>query len=544
MVKAELAYNPYLLETTIKFNGQKPRINSLVEKYENGALRNWVDKVPKVFYDEMNGYGFEFEFSGTERDFSEIKKSFKDNGVDEEQVHFFHRNVLAGRKEKARKIDELLKWLEDNTNAHFDYERFRQNNRDLFEGRYPFIVINGHGLDNSVFDDTDISVEMIEDVKELEHTALSDTPILVNVTANNKSELPLIVSALVRRDDVSPHQLFFAVNNQISSAHIERLISDIGIAKPQIVSGVDDEIVQRYMELYPLSDYIHDALCVLRSEVDKLTEVLDEENREKAAANKEVYSQLDELENVINNLKQVQEHFEDDYNSEIPQLWQESADSFLTFVKEWRIKKTILKKPEEAEKYASEFESDVNHEYSKYLQELEYLYERKIDELSEEFDSWYLEANYNDYYKPTGDETNCQLVEEIPSFENELLEMKQEQYVDAKEGLLEKIFKESTDEPKEKVLETTYYLQNWRSHVSNIVEPITKKVLTDYFSSKCQFEKKIMADYISHLSEEIQKKTDEKNAVSSQLSDDEKKLQNDNAWLREFDDKLRNIERC
>ena len=56
MVKAELEYNPYLLETAIKFNGQKPRINSLVEKYEAGALRNWVDKVPKVFYDEIEEY--------------------------------------------------------------------------------------------------------------------------------------------------------------------------------------------------------------------------------------------------------------------------------------------------------------------------------------------------------------------------------------------------------------------------------------------------------------------------------------------------------
>ena len=34
MVKAELSYNPYLLETKIKFNGEKPRINSLVEKLQ------------------------------------------------------------------------------------------------------------------------------------------------------------------------------------------------------------------------------------------------------------------------------------------------------------------------------------------------------------------------------------------------------------------------------------------------------------------------------------------------------------------------------
>ena len=35
MAKAELSYNPYLMETEVKFNGRSPRINSLVEKHKN-----------------------------------------------------------------------------------------------------------------------------------------------------------------------------------------------------------------------------------------------------------------------------------------------------------------------------------------------------------------------------------------------------------------------------------------------------------------------------------------------------------------------------
>ena len=34
-VCAELTYNPYLLHTSVKFNGQTPRVNSLIEKYQN-----------------------------------------------------------------------------------------------------------------------------------------------------------------------------------------------------------------------------------------------------------------------------------------------------------------------------------------------------------------------------------------------------------------------------------------------------------------------------------------------------------------------------
>lgn len=39
MVKVELSYNPYLLETDIKFNGSSPMVNSVVEKYKEKDFR-------------------------------------------------------------------------------------------------------------------------------------------------------------------------------------------------------------------------------------------------------------------------------------------------------------------------------------------------------------------------------------------------------------------------------------------------------------------------------------------------------------------------
>ncbi len=196
MVKAELEYNPYLLETEIRFNGQKPRINSLVEKYECEALRNWIDKIPGIFYDEMNGYDFELEFSGTERDYQELKTIFESKGIGDDQVHIFHKNILDSRKEKNLKIEELLNWLANNRNSHFDFDQFKRDNDDLFEGLYPFIIINGHRLNTSAFDNTEVSVEQIDTVKELEHTALEDTPILINVTSGNYDQLASMVTTL------------------------------------------------------------------------------------------------------------------------------------------------------------------------------------------------------------------------------------------------------------------------------------------------------------------------------------------------------------
>ena len=107
MVKAELSYNPYLQETDIKFNGQSPRINSHVEKYMDKKLQIWIKKIPRIFKDEMNGYGFNLEFSGTELDLNELRKSFADAGVSDEQVHIFHKNELDERDEKLKQMSQM-----------------------------------------------------------------------------------------------------------------------------------------------------------------------------------------------------------------------------------------------------------------------------------------------------------------------------------------------------------------------------------------------------------------------------------------------------
>ena len=132
MVKVELNYNPYLLETNIKFNGQMPRINSLVEKYQQNTLQTWVDKMPSIFYDEMNGYDFELEFTGTKSDCDDVKEAFLKAGVDETLVTVFHKNELDCRYSKMQLIIKLLKWLENNRNRRFDYELFMEKNEEFF----------------------------------------------------------------------------------------------------------------------------------------------------------------------------------------------------------------------------------------------------------------------------------------------------------------------------------------------------------------------------------------------------------------------------
>ena len=98
MITAELSYNPYLREMAVKFNGQPPHINSLVEKYQDCPLQDWVTEIPFIFHDEMNGYGFELDFCGTELDFDEVRNAFHMQAVSESEVQIILKNALECRE--------------------------------------------------------------------------------------------------------------------------------------------------------------------------------------------------------------------------------------------------------------------------------------------------------------------------------------------------------------------------------------------------------------------------------------------------------------
>ena len=137
MVQADLEYNPYLLETTVRFNGNLPRINSLIEKYQGDKLQTWIQRVPAFFYDEMNGYYFELDFSGTSLDYEELQKSFAQAGVGKDQVLLFHKGELESRHEKVLEISQLLKWMNNTPNRKFDLTSFLDKNKDTFDTSYP-----------------------------------------------------------------------------------------------------------------------------------------------------------------------------------------------------------------------------------------------------------------------------------------------------------------------------------------------------------------------------------------------------------------------
>ncbi|MDO4649698.1 MAG: hypothetical protein Q4B26_13710 [Eubacteriales bacterium] len=167
MVFAELNHNPYLLTTDVQFNGQKPRINSLIEKYDRLPLKDWVTKVPQIFYDEMNGYDFDLYIVGTESDYNEIKVAFANAGVSESDVRIILKNELEEPTVKSEEIDSLLNWLKTTPNRKFDFEQFWEEHSELFESEYPYVIIRG---DTPDLQGKSISPEVVSSVLELSTT--------------------------------------------------------------------------------------------------------------------------------------------------------------------------------------------------------------------------------------------------------------------------------------------------------------------------------------------------------------------------------------
>lgn len=302
MAKVELSYNPYLLETKIKFNGHPPRINSLVEEHQDTALQSWIGRIPAIFHDEMNGYDFDLEYTGTKLDFSELQSSFLRAGVNENQVRLFHKNELDERETKTAQIEALQNWLSEKRNRRFDYSRFSQQNKILFERNYTLIVFHGSSI-NGIFEGLNVQIEHIESIEELIHTDLTNAPLLFYLAPNNLSEFLSDLKTLQNRKDIIQEQIFFMLHPALDTEKIKRSICDIGLKFPQIVSSVNDLRICKYLELYPVSAYIQNTILSFRQEVSAIETVLTVETHRSAIANRAVYNKINTLEESIYKIK-------------------------------------------------------------------------------------------------------------------------------------------------------------------------------------------------------------------------------------------------
>ena len=455
MVRAELTYNPYLLETSVLFNGNPPRINSRVEKYQGQKLQAWINEIPSVFYNEMNGYDFELDFDGTVLDYEGLKSSFIQAGVTKDMVRLFHREVLEGRREKTNSIENLLKWLDQTPNRRFNLREFRTRNKELFESAYPFVIVGGNIVSERSVDGIEVSIDNVQSVDELRKTDLRSTPILFFLDRKTVGTLQRYLLQLLARKDIMQEQLFFMVS-PVLGEKVVRVIKDLGIKKPQIITAIDDEQIVRFLELFPISEYIYDAIQAFRKETDALGEVLETENKRSEVTNKDVHKKIKALDDTLARLKSANNLFINRANYDLPQELLDAKSGLINAVYRWKIKKTKTTIPEEANLLSSEYETEVIQLFEEFKQAVKGIYSLKCSAIQTRCDTWFKSARVRVNGELPAAVPSAISDHSVPSIANALLNIKEEQYVTPKEDIFGRLFRITDDEPMEPVLETTY----------------------------------------------------------------------------------------
>lgn len=539
MVNAELQHNPYLLETEVKFNGQEPKINSQIEKFENKLLADWVRDVPRMFYDEMNGYDFDLFFSGTEYDFQKLQQTFISLGVTPDQVRLIMRNELEDAEIKSNEIRDLMEWLRENRNRQFDFDDFCDANRSLLEETFSCIVIRGK---DEVPEDLTFTLENVKSVDEIAGTNLTYVPVVFVIEAETIQLFRNDLLALLGRKDVEQNQLFFCISPAMDKEYVVRFISDLGIEEPQIISQIDDGNVATYIKNYPMVAYVGEVIRVFEDEVNTLDNHLKEKNEQSAIENAEVYEQISELEDVIEKIKASDMRFVDLDNYSGGNRFDNLKTELEEMIRKWKSRKTKVVGDVEIDRNSTEYEQELARYLGEFYRKAIEHFGFEKERIEREFSEIYLRQPLDSEYKPEGLEVTIPDNVEVNGIKSVLLELQEERY-EEKTDFLDFFKAKSSTEPKELVRVVTCYLEKWREKAIELVIPVVEQYISESQENLKGYYDELARKYHAKLSELHELKVNEKNGIASQLSEDERMLQADNDWLVVIKDQLLRIER-
>lgn len=539
MISAELKHNPYLLETEVKFNGQSPKINSQIEKYENKLLSDWMRDVPKMFYDEMNGYDFDLFFSGTAYDFQKLKQTFIAMGVLPDQVRIIMRNELESAEIKSNEISELLKWLRFNSNRQFDFDDFYDRNKELFEENFSCIVVRGK---DEVTEGLGFTLENVKSADEIAGTNLMYVPIVFVIEADNIQFFRSELLALLSRKDVEQKQLFFYISPAIDKEYVVRFICDLGIEEPQLISSINDGNVATYIKSYPMVMYVGEVIRIFENEVNVMGVRLKEKSEQSVIENAEVYAQVSSLEESLEKIKESDLNFVNLDNYSAGNCFDDLKIELENLIRKWKSRKTKVVGESDIERNVTEYEQELRSYISEFYRKATEYFQSEKSRIEKDFEEIYLQQPFDSEYKPESMVIDMPCKTEITGIKEALLELKEERY-EEKTDFLDFFKSKSSPEQKELVLVVTSYFERWRDKAIDLILPIVERYISESLKKLQEYYDELAKMYHEKLSQLHDYKVEEKTGIVSKLSEDERMLQADNDWLVAVKDQLARIER-
>ena len=537
MITAELKHNPYLLETEVKFNGQSPKINSQIEKYENQILSEWVKAVPGIFYDEMNGYDFDLFFSGTKYDFQKLKQAFINLGVSSDQVRIIMRNELESAEMKSREIREMIAWLREERNRQFDFDAFYDANKEILEETFYCVVIRG--MDEQK-EEAFFNIENVKSVGEIAEIDLAYVPIVFVVDESTLQQFRRELEEVLERKDIEQKQLFFCLSPTMDKDYVIRIIWDLGVEEPQIISSMDDGRVAAYIQNYPMVARVSDVIQIVKQEVNDMELRLKEKNKQSAIENAEVYVQISKLEEVIEKIKKSDSYFVNLEYYSCGTIFYDLKKELKESIENWKSRKIKAVGAADIDRNAAEYEQELLSDIAGFYRKANSEYQYRKEKIEQKFGGIYLKQPLDSKYSPEDISLDMPDKTRIMGIKEELIALKEE-YLEEKTDLFD--FFKSSSEPKEMVSVVVCYYQKWRERAKEFIMPSVEKYIEESQKNLRNYYERLAGKYHEKLSQLHDDKVKEKNSIASQLSEDERMLQADNDWLMELKDRLVKVER-
>ena len=539
MISAELSHNPYLLETTARFNGHSPKINSAIEKYDKRPLVEWVKEVPCIFHDEMNGFDFDFSFTGTDADYAKVIKAFRSQGADPEDVRITRMGELEDVLHKRKEIASLLEWLDSHRNRRFDFDKFMSENSETLDASVPYIIVQE---EPSRLELPLVSIEVVESVLELGGTVLFNVPILITISRQNRARVRDELRSLLARTDIEQRQLFFLIHPAMNSERVIRIISDLGVRHPQIVDGPDDQRIIEYLEDYPATEYVRKAIRVLRTEVDGIKDMLTRMSRFSEATNAGVREKVRTLDAKTEALKTSRACLEY-YGEYVPQQqFSNACNELMAAIVTWRNKKVSVSEQEQIDRAALEYAQILQGAFRSFESRITTMTMAEQTRIDKSLKDIYQEAGEVPFFSPGVPPLSAPPSCPVPNMRNTFASMTEITYVSTRNELLNLLgaFAEQSDE-KKPVPMANY--ETWRSAARETLMPLAQVYIDAHTSALSDYQASVTNAYKQQLEALIQKCGEDKEQAASKLSNVERQTQEDWDWLAEFEDMLVEIER-
>lgn len=543
MVKVELKYNPYVLETKVYFNGQLPKINSQIEKFENKRLFVWSDKLLDILYSEMNGYDFDLDFSGTKADYEKIKYLIEKNHLNSEiRLNFVNRLEEAAKK--CRRFKEMITWLKRSSIEEFHFLEFWEINQEyMIENNLLYVLVDKKVADFSI-EDLDLNVESIDSISQLPEN-IGFYPVLLVLDADKEAEFRQNLLALLQRKDLIADQIFILISENVNLAYYIRLINDLGLKQPQFIHSIDSPLIYDYFENYVRINFLFKALKILETQKDMTSSKLDQKFETMKQNNREIFEKISKLDKEIADIQLAIEQFENwhlvMYKNEFEKLYVQLNETII----HWKSRTKQIRNDSEAEKMMKELQGLTEKSLFEFKNAANRLFDDKLSELMNIFSRLYKDSNIQDsFYVHSRNELIISKYE-VKNFSEKLRALRQERLVPKEDifGIINRIVKNEQNNIQELVSDISYDLDKFREIACNETLPIAQNLLIDIENRLQSLQLYIVDEYKTHLSTILNEKLLEKANEANQLSAAEKYLQDKKDWLIEFSGQLSEIER-